>query len=282
VLFLFLGVGLFCLFLLDWGANAFIPVAAFFQISAAEKALADLDRGAARAFLLSTASPDPWLRLTSAIQLGQDLELRDRLQQHLDQMRRLREDRIQSFTWHTRQIAAFIDRSAQAQQAALEQIQADQVENEPADFRARAQQEADDPFLLMNGLFFFSARLPFILLAWPVAWVLWAFLARGGLSFCITGLALVRGDGRAALRIQCAWRALLVWLPITALLLLSAWCNATYWARWPDNSSAALLWFSCLSCWAALAMLLGFAALALLWPNRSLHDRLAGTYLVSR
>ena len=36
--------------------------------------------------------------------------------------------------------------------------------------------------------------------AWPALWVVWAFLLRGGLSFQVMGLSLVRGDGRRAAR----------------------------------------------------------------------------------
>src|SRR5947207_11609748 len=56
-------------------------------------------------------------------------------------------------------------------------------------------------------------------------WAIWAFLARGGLTFRLAGIALLRSNGRKALRVQCAWRALLVWLPVTALLVLSVWLH---------------------------------------------------------
>jgi uncharacterized RDD family membrane protein YckC len=281
-LFLVLSVGLSCLFVLDWAADFAVPLVAVFQTPAAEQGLTDLDRGSARAIFLASASPDPWLRLTGTLKFSQDLELRDRLQQYANRMRRLRQDHIQAFTWYTRQMAAFLGRSAEAQQAAVQSIRIDGVEGDPGDFRTRARRLAEDEIPLQKGRFFFSGILPCILLAWPAAWVVWALVTRGGFSLWLLGLSLVRGDGRPALRLQCAWRALLVWLPLTALLLLSAWCNATYWANWPDNRSAALLWLSCLAYWGAMATLFAYAALAVWMPERSLHDCLAGTYLVSR
>jgi hypothetical protein len=110
--------------------------------------------------------------------------------------------------------------------------------------------------------------------AWPVFWVLWAFCWRGGLSFSLMGISLVRRNGQRASRLQCAWRAALVWAPVTALLGLSAWLEAHYaeevtWLRWG-------IW------WLAIAVLAGYALSALMFPSRALHDRLSGTYLVPK
>ena len=78
------------------------------------------------------------------------------------------------------------------------------------------------------------------------------------------GLSLVRADGRPAGRLRCAWRAVLVWPPVTTLH--ACW----FWLGWEPA------W------WAALALLLLYIVLALWSPEHSLHDRLAGTYLVPR
>ena len=112
-----------------------------------------------------------------------------------------------------------------------------------------------------------------MVLIWPVCWVLWSFGWRGGLTHRFLGLSLVLASGNRAVRLQCAWRTLIVWLPVCILEFVSVWLEAYYpeWARWS--------W----ACWgAAVLILLGFAALALRWPSRGLHDRLAGTYLVPR
>lgn len=107
----------------------------------------------------------------------------------------------------------------------------------------------------------------------PAVWVVWAVIFRGGLSYHFVGAALLRKNGRPALRVQCGWRALVTWLPIVVLLALSVVADA----RLPEASwLASLLW------WLALALLPLYLVLGLRWPGRSLHDRLAGTYLVPR
>jgi len=107
----------------------------------------------------------------------------------------------------------------------------------------------------------------------PAMWVIWAFLSRGGMTLAMMGIALVRKDGRKATRLQCAWRALLVWAPVVALLEWSFWIDLHY----PES-----IWWYWSIWWLALVVLLSEAALALLFPSRSLHDRLAGTFLVPK
>jgi hypothetical protein len=51
-----------------------------------------------------------------------------------------------------------------------------------------------------------------------LGWVLTAAIFRGGVSMMLTGIAVVRGDGRRASRRQCAVRAAAVWLPVVGLL----------------------------------------------------------------
>jgi uncharacterized RDD family membrane protein YckC len=283
LLFLFLYVGLFTLFVIDWSTDLAVQMAARFEIPATEKALVALDRGLARDFLFAATVSNPLTRLVGTAQLAEDLELRERLSNHLSQTREEWRARRRARTWYARQFADLLDRNAEAQQAAMAQIQ-DQKRERPwveADFRAKAQELADADLPLRKGEFFFSGVEVLILLSWPTVWVVWAFVTRGGLSFWMLGLSLVRSDGRPALRLQCAWRALLVWLPVTGGLLLSAWCNATYWWRWSEaTESPGLLWISWLTYWAAVGMVLADAGLCIWLPGRSLHDRLAGTYLV--
>jgi hypothetical protein len=83
----------------------------------------------------------------------------------------------------------------------------------------------------------------------------------------------VRGSGKDALRLQCAWRAVLVWAPVVALLVLAVWI---------DVDHPALSWVGCVLQGLFLLLLAGYVALALRFPQRCLHDRLAGTYLVPR
>jgi hypothetical protein len=118
---------------------------------------------------------------------------------------------------------------------------------------------------------------------WPALWVVWAFLARGGISYRLAGIALLRGDGRPATRLQCAWRAFLVWAPLTGLLVLSFWLEERYWSLWQPDSSPRWLFSLASAVWhAALLLLAGYVLLALWRPVRTLHDRLSGVYLVPR
>jgi hypothetical protein len=108
---------------------------------------------------------------------------------------------------------------------------------------------------------------------WPLLWVVWAFVTRGGLTLRMMGLNLVRADGRKASRWQCAWRAAIVWAPVVVLLALAV-CAEVLLPRqaWMHT----LLWSG------AVLLLAGDFLLAWYYPRRSWHDRLVGTYLVPR
>ena len=105
----------------------------------------------------------------------------------------------------------------------------------------------------------------------PVLWVVGAVVLRGGVSMRLAGIAVVRASGRRAARWRCGVRALLVWLPVAALVAGSAWLQAAYpAAAYP----AAGLWL------AAVALLPVYVVVALKDPARPPQDRLVGTYLV--
>jgi hypothetical protein len=107
----------------------------------------------------------------------------------------------------------------------------------------------------------------------PAAWPVWAFLFRGGFTLPVMGLTLVRWDGRRAGRFRCAWRAFVVWTPLMLLLFLALAVKVV-------NVQATII---PLALWSlSVVYLAGCVALALWFPTRSLHDRLAGTYLVPR
>src|SRR5262249_58092433 len=107
-------------------------------------------------------------------------------------------------------------------------------------------------------------------LTWPALWVVWAFLLRGGLSYRIAGIDLVRSDGRPARRVQCAWRALLVWAPVTGLLLLSLWLQIRFWSAWDRGEELLGLHALSTALWyAALALPVVYLAVALARPARA-------------
>ena len=118
------------------------------------------------------------------------------------------------------------------------------------------------------------------LLVVSVIWPLWAGATRGGGGQWLAGVRLVQTDGRHAARWRCAWRAILVCLPIAALLGVSLGIEG--WRLAGEVHGVAWAWLVWLTWWLGLAMIPLFAWLALRSPNRGLHDRLAGTYLVPR
>jgi len=92
-------------------------------------------------------------------------------------------------------------------------------------------------------------------------------------GYRLAGIAPVRAGGRKALRIQCAWRALVVWAPWTAALCLLAAMKTLH----PEA-----VFLSGAISWIALAIPIAYVAIALRFPSRGPQDFLAGTRLVPR
>lgn len=119
----------------------------------------------------------------------------------------------------------------------------------------------------------------------PGLWIVWAFLFRGGFGYHLTGMRLVRKDGRKAARWQCAARSFLFWLPVLLLLSGSIGLDFWFWSLDGPHAGGVSAWMPQLSTavWLAGVLLLPcYAVLALRSPTRSLHDRMVGTYLVPR
>ncbi len=110
-----------------------------------------------------------------------------------------------------------------------------------------------------------------LLWVWPVIWAMGAYVFRGGLSMQLTGIEIVRTDGRKATRRRCTLRSLLLWTPFAGLLSASIFVQATF----PQYVQLRLLLF-----WAAALLLPLYLVLGLLFPQRPPHDRLLGTHLV--
>jgi hypothetical protein len=167
------------------------------------------------------------------------------------------------------------------QRAALQEARRAQGASDPRSLRQRARDQVNPRNIqeVMSGVQTSMEYAP--LLLGPLLWVVWAFLMRGGLSYQITGLALVRSDGRLAGRFRCAWRAFLVWIPIAGLLLLPLRLEDWYWSLWgTDAAPVWALWTASILTWSAWLLLGAYLILALRYPTRSPLDRLAGTYLV--
>ncbi|MCX6903108.1 MAG: RDD family protein [Verrucomicrobia bacterium] len=95
-----------------------------------------------------------------------------------------------------------------------------------------------------------------------------ALLFRGGLVLRVCGVAVVRRDGRRASRLRVFWRSLVAWSPVLAAPVVA-------------GALTPLLGIVC-----AASLLAALAGGLVIWsvalPERSLQDRLAGTWLVPR
>jgi len=103
--------------------------------------------------------------------------------------------------------------------------------------------------------------------------VVWGGLFRGGITHMVTGLAVVRRDGRRGTILQCAWRTLLFWLPIFtiagAILVVDA--HGTEWIWWTQQLRRFYF---------VLPIL--YLVAVIRWPQRGPHDMASGTYVVPR
>jgi hypothetical protein len=235
--------------------------------------VAALDAGDAASAL---TSPTPFDRARVALQLEHDAALIERLNENVAEDRRRHEAHLQALSGTLR-----------TQELVTEQVAEEQFGRNfhiTGDLRQFAEHLAqpDHSETAELGVQWVSTLLaPILILAWPIAWVLWAFLTRGGLNLHLMGLYLVGWNGQPAARWRCALRALLLWTPLAALLLLSAFLEATYWQRWMVGTAEPWMLGTSSGCWwLGLALLLSYGVLALWFPARGLHDRLSGTYIV--
>jgi hypothetical protein len=121
------------------------------------------------------------------------------------------------------------------------------------------------------------------LLIWPVLWIFWAGLTRGGLRLLLSGIVVVQQDGRRAARWRCVIRAALIWAPFVALLIASFLLDLWRVAQpGPVMEFWIPAWLAWLAWWLAVAWLPLHLVLCLRWPECAWHDQLAGTFLVPR
>jgi hypothetical protein len=221
-----------------------------------------------------------------------DPGLLDRLRKMLDEDDRELQARLAGTTWLNRgvydRLGAVIDRARAGGADDVPGADAERAEKDTsgppeADPRAAAEHwvEHHDEVSKLDADVRKFALLS--LAVWPVLWVLSALAFRGSQTYFLMGFSLVRGDGRRAGRFRCAWRALLVWGPPAALLAAGALLDGWYWSS-PARRDGGLwiLWAAEFLRWASLGLLAMYPVLAIRSPERTLHDRLAGTYLVPR
>jgi len=280
VLTMFLSCGL-CGGLLP--AACFSPMQAFFlgmQIRQNEVLLDRLHEASGRDAAAAKAAAPPQ-QAAARRDAEEDARLEAELVQALERSRQAHRARLDALDWIGRSVAGAMEKQTEDQAGPSESFLP--PASDSMSLRNWAQMEISQSDLSRDEARRLAEVQTVMLLFWPAVWVLWAFVFRGGLSFPLTGLALVRRNGRPALRVQCAWRALLVWAPVTALAAGSVWLNAAYWIAWPGPDARPwMLWAASAGWWASLALLPLYAILAIWLPQQSLHDRLAGTYLVPR
>jgi hypothetical protein len=251
---------------------AFTSINFYIHATEGEIRLHNLEEEAGADFVRSMASPQWSVRLKALAQLDQDLALGDRLAATVARYREQRETRLQSSSRLGRVIVSAFQQSIDMQiSMARERGEFQSPSVRQAADRAASQTplEGDD---LLRGTAIAT-------LICPVLGIIWAFAWRGGLSYRLAGIDLVRADGLAAARWQCAYRTLLFWLPVVGLFLISNYLEVSFWSR-PEETW--LTWLAWLSWWAAIAVMAGAAVLALVFPTRSPLDRLAGIYLLPK
>ena len=103
--------------------------------------------------------------------------------------------------------------------------------------------------------------------------VVWGGIFRGGLVHFVTGLAVVRRDGRRASIFHCMWRSLLFWAPFFlvagTIVILDA--HGTDWVWWTQQLRRVYFILPIL-----------YLVVVIRWPSRGPHDLASGTYVVPR
>jgi hypothetical protein len=247
-----------------------------------EEAETRLDAGMQRGLATAVAETEPWTRLAALVQLSAGAVVRDRLARAIASDRALVDARKLTTD---RMSLMVMDAEETLRQKTKPRFPA----NAGLDYSQHAADVIDDempPTLELRGRLIENPIILTVALVWPAWWILGAFVLRGGLTYRLSGIALVRANGKPALRLQCAWRALVVWLPFVLCLLATMELDDRYWTHWrppmPLAENAWMLWLSWGLWWLALFLLPIYLGLALRYPARGVQDRLAGTYLVPR
>jgi eukaryotic-like serine/threonine-protein kinase len=111
----------------------------------------------------------------------------------------------------------------------------------------------------------------FMILVVLAIFVLFAFVFRGGLSYNLTGIALVQKDGQLATRWMCALRELVIMIPLVLLLTVNILMQVYY----PESLSLRLTLTIVIG-----LLLMGYLVVGIRYSTRGPQDRLVGTYMV--
>lgn len=244
------------------------------HIRSGEKALSDLEKKTPVELAGQLVQPDGWHRVGAAARWRRDTLLRDQLRQRLVEFRGEHELWKEALRWPGSQLVGLkliVAPPGAAARSGVAGVDAERI-------------LAADP----RGAVGTVSMLPRLGVVFGVClaiFIVWAFLWRGGIAYSITGISVVRKDGRKAARWQCAWRAFLFWFPLMALLIVSMSLDDWFWRHGDPHIQGWAAWLPLLSSlvyFATPVTLLGYLVLALWNPTRSWHDRLAGTLLMPR
>jgi hypothetical protein len=235
-------------------------------VAAADPLLVERREMAARTAVWVAAPGDPLSRLAYAAGFSAQQSVTERLEKRADVGRRILRDRRAGMSMFSRRVFDAVSPSTDpdSEGRSIEQRTNSWLTYLPYE---------DGHFLLLTEVELkWMVPIVFGLILTP--FLLGALLFRGGLRHLLVGVRLVRRDGRRAGRARCLWRALVSWAFLAPLACWFYIQSETWGQRIPYLGDL---------CWAATA------ALALLWlvvilrtPARSIHDRLAGTWLVPR
>jgi hypothetical protein len=223
----------------------------------------------------SAAQPETSLRQAGLVRYRQDQELLAELQSHHDHEQALLEDRMK---WVNPWMRTGLKQQMEMSDDFYRKTYGS------SDIRQYARLTIDMHRQQHQLMPWWTAILALLVLTF--LWFLWSTLTRGGLLQKAVGMELVRNDGRRAGFLQCAYRAALFWAPIVVLLSISIALDGTYWQNWDDPSwregQRWRLWLSFVAWWLGMGILPLYFIRAMWTPGRSLHDRIAGTWLVPR
>jgi hypothetical protein len=243
-----------------------------------EKALREIQAGSAADLVAAAADPNPWMRLRAVAQFAEDHRLGDLLSRQLERQRCEEAARRDTLSAPAQAVVLGVEANLQSRP----DWDPDRMPR-PVDFRENA-----GAALMRStvGIKQFEIVFSVLAVAWLLGWLgataVIAFVARGGLTLRLAGIAVVRRDGRKAGRLRCATRALLAALPVAGLLLLCVVLYGGYWRVWDDGGPAWMLTLASVCWYAAAALPIFYLGLALRSPARGLHDWLTGTCLVPR
>lgn len=243
------------------------------HIRQSEFYLMQLEAGAERDLAADLLNPLPGHRVCAVVRWHADKILAERLRRKIADWRAELAARQQTLAWSGTLTLSMMQLGAKETHPKIS----------PAYVRLLAQGSLEHP-VPKGGNFAQVLGTGLLLAVGPILAILWSFATRGGVTFGMAGIALARTDGRRPSRLRCAWRTLLFWLPPLTLTVVSMALDFWYWWHWsPDQGTTSWLPFlSAATWWVAAALVPIYAGLALLYPARSLHDRLAGTCLVPR